>query len=187
LIPPKLLFYIMIFTCVSFVYTATQGSFIGLMYIPIQVPILVSAGYLVLFLAFVLSLRKMETKLRIVGFIYCLAGLALSYVLFSPFIPMNMVFDTGSGSAFLLLYPIGLVMVSTFYLTYFWIAIRAQMTLVGAVILGGLSVVLIGSGFLEHEASPAETSFIGIPGLIVSLIAYFKAKPIIEAKKTTEQ
>ena len=65
MIHPKVLLYIMIFTCVSFVYTATQGSFIGLMYISIGIPILVSVSYLALFIAFVLSMKEMATNHRL--------------------------------------------------------------------------------------------------------------------------
>ncbi|NDE88698.1 MAG: hypothetical protein EB055_01770, partial [Micrococcales bacterium] len=173
--------YIMIFSCVSFVYAATQGSFLGLMYNPIETPMLLSVSYVALFIAFILSMKNMAMKLRIVGLIYCLAGLAVSYVLWSPFI------DAGGGSAFLLLYPIGLVMVGTFYLTYFWIAIRAQLTLAAAMILAGLSVVLIGTVFIQGKGSPAETIFIGVPGLIVSTIAYFMARRVIASRKITGQ
>jgi len=183
----KLLYYMMIFSCIAFVYTATQGGFIGLNYMPITIPALVGISNIALLVTFIMGMKVMVTKLKVVGLIYCLASFGMSYVLFSPNLPSQFLFFGNSSSSFVLLYPIGLLMIGTFYQTYFWIAIRAQSTLNAAVILLGLSVVLIGSGFLGLRGSIAETVMIGFPGLIVSIIAYFMARSRIAARKAKEQ
>jgi hypothetical protein len=187
MISPKYLLYAMIFACCAFTINALEGGFIQTMSIDSMYPILLALGFTALFIAFVASMKVMETKLRIVGLLFCLAGLALGAI----GVTMNL-FNSNSGFSYLFLfnYLIGLVMMGTFYQTYFWIAIRARETLMAALILVGLSSILVIAGFLSGtglvRGSVAETSLIGIPGLIVSLIAYFKAKKVIAARTTAQ-
>ena len=179
---PKIVFYTLLFSCLTFVQTATQGGFIGMNMSPIQVPLLLSLGYLALAVTFFGSFKGMERKLKIVGTIYCVAGLLVSFVVMTPFIPSL------SGSAlslYLLLYPAALLMMGTFYMTYFWIAIRAEMTILAAIVLIVLSAVMtFWPGQALGSGTPAETNIIGFPALIVSLIAYFRARKVIKARNS---
>lgn len=187
MISPKILLYTMMFSCLTFVFTASQGGFIGMMQSPIHIPALLSLGFIAFFLAFVLSMKDMSIKLKIVGLLYSIAGLGMSFVLISPFILPTSGSTSIASTLFLFLYPIGLVMLGTFYPTYFWIAIRAQMTIIAALVLLGFSAILSFSMVLFSRGTLAETTFIGFPGLIVSVIAYFKAKSVIKARATTAQ
>lgn len=178
MISSKTLLYTLIFSCFTFVYAATQSGFIGMSQSPIQVPLLLSIGYLALTVTFFMSMKDMSTKLKVAGSLYCLAGLVVSFVVMSPFFA-----GKSSFSFFPLLYPAGLVMLGTFYVTYFWIAIRANMTVNAAIVLGVLSLLMtFWPGQALGSGTPPETNIIGFPALVVSLIAYFRAKSVIKAR-----
>jgi len=179
---PKIVLYTLLFSCLTFVYTATQGGFIGMNMSPIQVPLLLSLGYVALAVTFFGSFKGMETKLKIVGTIYCVAGLLVSFVVMTPFIPS---LSDSASSFFLFLYLAALLMIGTFYLTYFWIAIRADMTINAAIVLIVLSAVMIfWPAQVFGRGTIAETNLIGFPALIVSLIAYFRARRVIKARNS---
>lgn len=198
MITPKFLFYSMMLSSAVFTVNAFFGTILGAS-LPNSIYFIyvLAASFLLFAVFFAMSFKTLEKNLKIVGIIYVLSSVGLAslmLMLASVQVPVDGTTPDETLIALgLLIYPLAAGLMASFYQTYFWTAIRAGMAVFGSLYLLGLSAILVVApfiadllvslmpGFVFLAGSPAETMFIGIPGVIVSLIAYSKANKVAKA------